>query len=817
VYLRDLCGKNGLKGFNMKFSEQWLREWINPDISTDELSHQLTMAGLEVDAIEPVAAEFTKVVVGEVLSVEKHPDADKLNVCQVNVGEDEPLNIVCGAANVREGLRIPAALVGAVLPGDFKIKKSKLRGVPSHGMLCSTSELGITETAEGLMELPNDAPIGTDIRDYLNLDDVMIELSLTPNRADCFSIKGIAREVGVSNKMPVNEFKQATIEATIKDTIEVKLEAGKDCPRYLGRVIKGINPKAETPLWLQEKLRRSGIRSLGPVVDVTNYVLLELGQPMHAFDLEKINGVIHVRHAKAGEKISLLNEQEITLTDGCLVIADDKQPLALAGIMGGADSAVSDSTESNPTTDILLEAAHFNPLIIAGKARSFGLHTDSSHRFERGVAASLPIDAIERATELLLDIVGGQAGPVVNITNEADLPQRDVVSLRAERVKRVLGIDISREEITGMLTRLDLNPAETEQGWEIIAPDFRFDISIEEDLIEEIGRIFGYDNLPATQASSALTMVAKPEAKLRMNRMRQVLVQHGYQEAITYSFIDPEMQKLFDPETKAIELANPISADLAAMRTSLWPGLVNAAKYNLNRQQSRVFLFEYGLKFVPQAAEIQQENMLAGVITGSRIPEQWDSNGESVDFYDLKNHVEAVLEMTGRASDFQFEANQHPILHPGQTAAIRDLAAKDQPIIGWLGALHPRLQKNLGLSQSVYLFEITMKNIEMGAIPVFKPLSKFPAIRRDIALVMDEAVTAQAVHDCIKESAGESLSKFELFDVYRGEGIDFGRKSLALGLTLQDLSRTLTDTEVDKELNKIIDVLNKRLGATLRE
>ncbi|MDH5370922.1 MAG: phenylalanine--tRNA ligase subunit beta, partial [Gammaproteobacteria bacterium] len=430
----------------MKFSEQWLREWINPGISTDELSHQLTMAGLEVDAIEPVAAEFTKVVVGEVLSIEKHPDADKLNVCQVNVGEDEPLQIVCGASNVREGLRIPAALVGAKLPGDFKIKKSKLRGVPSHGMLCSTSELGITETAEGLMELPNDAPIGTDIRDYLNLDDVMIELSLTPNRADCFSIKGIAREVGVSNKMPVNEFKQATIEATIKDTIEVKLEAGKDCPRYLGRVIKGINPKAETPLWLQEKLRRSGIRSLGPVVDVTNYVLLELGQPMHAFDLEKINGVIHVRHAKAGEKISLLNEQEITLTDGCLVIADDKQPLALAGIMGGADSAVSDSTESNPTTDILLEAAHFNPLIIAGKARSFGLHTDSSHRFERGVAASLPIDAIERATELLLDIVGGQAGPVVNITNEADLPQRDVVSLRAERVKRVLGIDISREE-----------------------------------------------------------------------------------------------------------------------------------------------------------------------------------------------------------------------------------------------------------------------------------------------------------------------------------------------------------------------------------
>lgn len=799
----------------MKFSEQWLREWINPNISTDELSHQLTMAGLEVDAIEPVAAEFTKVVVGEVLSVEKHPDADKLNVCQVNVGEDEPLNIVCGAANVREGLRIPAALVGAVLPGNFKIKKSKLRGVPSHGMLCSTSELGITETAEGLMELPNDAPVGTDIREYLNLDDVMIELSLTPNRADCFSIAGIAREVGVSNKMPVNEFKQATIEAQIKDTVDVKLEAGKDCPRYLGRVIKGVNAKAETPLWMQEKLRRSGVRSLGPVVDVTNFVLLELGQPMHAFDLAKIEGSIHARHAKAGEKLNLLNDQEITLTEGCLVIADDKQPLALAGIMGGADSAVSDDT-----VDILLEAAHFNPLVIAGKARSFGLHTDSSHRFERGVAASLPITAIERATELLLAIVGGQAGPVVNVTNEADLPERGVVSLRAERVKRVLGIDLSREEITGMLMRLDLNPTETEAGWEITAPDFRFDISIEEDLIEEIGRIFGYDNLPVSQASSALSMVAKPEAKLRMSRLRQILVQQGYQEAITYSFIEPDMQKLFDPEITAIELANPISADLSAMRSSLWPGLVAAVKYNLNRQQSRISLFEYGLKFVPlgdDGADIQQENMLAGVITGSKTPEQWGEATQSVDFYDLKNHVEAVLKMTGRGSDFQFEANKHHVLHPGQTAAIRDLAAKDQPIIGWVGALHPALQKKLGLSQNIYLFEISMKNIETGEIPSFNALSKFPAIRRDLALVMDEAITAQDVQNCIQEVAGKVLSQFELFDVYRGEGIDFGRKSLAIGLTLQDLSRTLTDTDVDKELNKIIDSLKERLGATLRE
>ena len=796
----------------MKFSEQWLREWINPDISTDELAHQLTMAGLEVDAIEPVAGTFTKVVVGEVLSLEKHPDADKLNVCQVNVGEAEPLTIVCGAANVRQGMRIPAALVGASLPGDFKIKKSKLRGVPSHGMLCSTAELGITESADGLMELPADAPVGTDIRDYLSLDDVMIELSLTPNRADCLSISGVAREVGVMNKMPVTQIKQSPLKETITDKVEVTLEAPKDCPRYLGRVLKGINPDAKTPLWLEEKLRRSGIRSLGPVVDVTNYILLELGQPMHAFDLAKINGVIHVRHARAGEKLALLNEQEVSLIEGSLVIADDKQPLALAGIMGGEESAVSDST-----TDILLEAAHFNPLAIAGKARSYGLHTDSSHRFERGVAASLPLLAIERATQLLLDIVGGKAGPVINVTSEKDLPQRSRVTLRANRIKRVLGIALSREEVSDILARLELNPKETAEGWEITPPDFRFDISIEEDLIEEIGRIFGYDNLPASQASSALSMVAKPEARLKMSRLRQVLVQQGYQEAITYSFIDPEMQKLFDPEHQGIELANPISADLSVMRTSLWPGLVAAAKYNLNRQQSRVSLFEYGLNFIAQDADIQQENMLAGVITGARYPEQWAVKGESVDFYDIKSHVEAVLNITGRANDFRFESDQHPILHPGQTAAIRDLAAKEQPIIGWLGALHPRLQKKLGLSQSVYLFEIKVKNIETGAIPSFKPLSKFPAIRRDIALVMEEAVTAQQVQECIKEVAGDILSKFELFDVYRGEGIDLGRKSLALGLTLQDLSRTLTDTDVDKELNKIIDVLNQRLGATLRE
>ena len=792
----------------MKFSEKWLREWVDPPVSTEELAHQLTMAGLEVDAVEPVAGEFSKVVVGRVLKVEAHPDADKLRVCEVDVGGDEPLQIVCGAANVREGLRAPVALVGAKLPGGFRIKKSKLRGVPSHGMLCSASELGLAEQSDGLMELPDDAPVGADLRDYLDLDDVTIELGLTPNRGDCLSIAGVAREVGVLNRLPVAGPEIPPQANAIKDTLAVHLEAPEDCPRYVGRIIRGIDPAATTPLWLQEKLRRCGLRSLGPVVDVTNYVLLELGQPMHAFDLARITGGIHVRHATEGEKLTLLDGQEVTLTEGTLVIADERAPLALAGIMGGAESAVGDAT-----TDIFLESAWFSPLAIAGRARSYGLHTDSSHRFERGVDPELQLQALERATFLLLEIVGGQAGPVIEQVVSEHLPPRTPVRLREARIERVLGTAIPADEVVDTLSRLGMRVEAGEGNWQVTPPSFRFDIAIEVDLIEEVGRIHGYDNLPETTPAVHLRMPQRPEAQVSLARIRERLVDLGYAEAITYSFVDPDLQKRLDPDHPAIELANPIASDMGVMRTSLWPGLLQAAQYNLNRQQNRLCLFECGLRFIRQEPEIKQEMMVSGVLSGSVAPQQWGIPPRNVDFFDAKGHVEALLDLTGRREDFTFKADSHPALHPGQSAAIVD---RDGRTVGRVGALHPAQAAALGLSQTVYLFELEADILQKGRVPAYRPLSKYPSIRRDIALVVDADVPAGQVLETIREAGAEHLTDIQLFDMYTGEGIDLGRKSLALGLTLQDLSRTLKDTEVEAEVDRILDVLNKKLGATLR-
>ena len=792
----------------MKFSEQWLREWVNPAISTDELAHQLTMAGLEVEAVEAVAGDFSKVVVGEVLQVEPHPDADKLRVCQVNVDEAAPLNIVCGAANVREGMKAPVALVGAVLPGDFKIKKSKLRGVPSHGMLCSTKELGLSEQAEGLMELPADAPVGEDMRRYLQLDDVSIELSLTPNRGDCLSVAGIAREVGVLNQLEVSGPDIAAQPAVIEDTLEVGLEAEADCPHYVGRVLRDINPTAQTPLWMQERLRRSGLRSLGPVVDVTNYVLLELGQPMHAFDLQTLHGGIRVRHAQAGEMITLLDEQTLKLEAGSLLIADETRPIALAGIMGGADTAVSDQT-----SDIFLESAFFEPLAIAGRARSYGLHTDSSHRFERGVAPDLQVTAMERATRLLLEIVGGKAGPVIEVSATDKMPTRDTITLREARIARVLGANVPADMVSAILFRLGMTVERSETGWNVTPPAFRFDVGIEEDLIEEIARVYGYDNLPSTTPSVSLQMPARPEGRVRLDRIKQALVDMGYAEAITYSFVDPKLQQILDPQQEALALANPISADMGVMRTNLWPGLIQALQYNLNRQQNRLFLFECGLKYVKQDTELKQDMMVAGAITGSRYPDHWDRGSEAVDFFDLKGHVENLLDLTGLAEQFTFQVESHPVLHPGQSAAIY----RQDRLVGWLGALHPSIEQALGLSQRVYMFEIEAAALSHGRVPEFTPLSRYPSIRRDIAVVVEQAISAAEVLNTIRLCGSVYLTNVELFDVYVGEGIDSGRKSLALGLTLQDLSRTLTDNEIDQELNQILSALNSKLGATLRE
>ncbi len=793
----------------MKFSEQWLREWVNPDVDTETLAAQLTMAGLEVDAIEPVAPEFDGVVVGEISSIEKHPDADKLRVCQVDIGESAKLQIVCGAANARQGLKAPLAIMGAKLPGGLKIKKGKLRGVESFGMLCSEKELGIAEDASGLMELAADAPVGISIRDYLKLDDNAIELGLTPNRGDCLSIAGIARETGVLNRLAVNGPKIEAIAAKCEATFPIRLDATDDCPQYAGRVIRNIRPDATTPIWMQEKLRRCGIRSLSPVVDVTNYVLLELGQPMHAFDLNKLNGGIVVRHANAGEKLTTLDDAEHELQKQTLIIADDHGPLAMAGIMGGLNSAV----EAGQTTDIFLESAYFNPLAIAGKARAYGLHTDSSHRFERGVSPELQVTAIERATALLLDIVGGEPGPVIIETHMASMPSRSSVKLRQQRIQRVLGMDIPTESIAEIIERLGMQVTGDAEGWQVIPPAFRFDIEREEDLIEEVARIHGYNNLPDTHPRGAMAIQPQTETMVSLKQVRQTLVDLGYQEAITYSFVEPRLQAELAPGDEPFPLANPISADLAVMRTSLWPGLVGAVHYNLNRQQDRICLFECGLNFVKQDTEIKQVRHIGGAVSGSRFPLQWSNQTVPVDFYDLKGHVEAILRMTGDMQAFRFVAEAHPALHPGQTAAIY----RGEQHVGWLGMLHPGRQKALGLSHSVYLFEMALAPILQRNVVKYSQLSRFPAIKRDLAIVVDEEISAEKVMQCMKKAAPEYLQELELFDVYMGKGIDSGRKSLALGLTLQDLSRTLTEEDVEQSMNNILHTLQEELKATLRE
>ncbi len=797
----------------MKFSEQWLRALVNPSISTQEMCEQLTMAGLEVDSVEPAAGDFTEVVVARVESMEKHPDADKLNVCQVSDGS-ETRQIVCGAANVRPGLIIPLAKVGAVLPGDFSIKPAKLRGVESFGMLCSEKELGLADSADGLMELPADAPLGENIRDYMKLDDTIIELDLTPNRGDCLSIEGIAREVGVLNHCEITEQLWAPYKQTITDEFPVEIEADEACTYYAGRVIQGINAKAQTPLWMVERLRRSGIRSLSPVVDITNYVMLQLGQPMHAFDLKKLDGKITVRFSKEGEKITLLDGKSIDLQENSLVIADNAKVLALAGVMGGEGSAVDDST-----TDIFLESAFFRPEIIAGKARGYGLHTDSSHRFERGVDTQVQVHAIERATELIREICGGEVGPVLEHKTAAHPEESLPIHLRSNQIKRVLGIELAEDEVTEIFQRLGMEVKVYPDGWLVKAPSFRFDIAIEADLLEEVVRIFGYNNIPRTSPSYHSVIQAQPEAKNSLNELKKCLVNRGYFEAISYSFVDPKWQKILAPEAKTIALANPLSSEMSVMRTTMWVGLLSALKHNVNRQQNRVRLFETGLCFRPQGSdsktinvdEIAQEPMFAGVICGDIHHEQWAEQPQKVDFFDIKADVEALLAYS--AADTVFEAAEHSALHPGQSACIK----QNDEIVGWVGALHPQTQKALDIDPRVYVFEIKQSAIARNRIPAFEALSRFPEVRRDLAILVDEAIPVADILSVINETASDLVKETQLFDIYQGKGVDEGTKSVAFGLILQEFSRTLTDTEVDSEIDNIVSTLNQQFAATLRE
>ncbi|MCA2018243.1 phenylalanine--tRNA ligase subunit beta [Vibrio tritonius] len=795
----------------MKFSESWLREWVNPAVTTDELTHQITMAGLEVDDVLPVAGEFNGVKVGKVVECAQHPDADKLRVTKVDVGEEELLDIVCGAPNCRQGLKVAVATVGATLPGDFKIKKAKLRGQPSHGMLCSFSELGIDVESDGIMELAEDAVIGTDFREFLKLNDVTVDVDLTANRADCFSIRGMAREVGVLNRADVTAPASEAVAATITDQVSIDVKAEEACPRYLSRVVKNVNVAATTPMWMQENLRRCGIRSIDPIVDVTNYVMLEQGQPMHAFDLAQVEGGIVVRLAEAGEKLTLLDGTEAELKDGTLVVADHNKALALAGIFGGEHSGVSSETK-----DVVLECAFFTPAAIRGRAREYGLHTDSSMRFERGVDFELQASAIERATALLLEICGGEAGPVVTAESEANLPKANVVSLRRTKLDDLLGHHIEDAEVVEILERLGMTVESTESGWTAKAPSWRFDIAIEQDLIEEVGRIYGYDNIPNQAPVAGLSMNLHKEANMPLKRVRDLLVDRGYHEAITYSFVEPEQQKLIVPDVEPLVLPNPISADMSAMRLSLIQGLLNTVVRNQKRQQPRVRLFEYGLRFTPdQAAEngMRQEPMLAGVISGTVNDEHWNLTTTTVDFFDLKGDLEAILDLTANGRAYSFAAVKHPALHPGQSAAI----IVDGKQVGVIGTVHPELERKFGLNGRTIVFEIEWNAIATRVIPEAVSLSKFPANRRDIAVVVDEAVAADVIVKACEQAGGELLKEADLFDVYVGKGIEEGKKSLAIALILQSTERTLEEADISTSVDAIVAAIGEQFGATLRD
>jgi len=806
----------------MRFSEAWLRELVNPPLATEALVAQLTMAGLEVEGLEPAAGEFSGVVVGEVLALAPHPEADRLRVCQVAAGLDAPLTIVCGAPNVEVGMKAPLAVQGAVLPGGLKIGKSKLRGVESFGMLCSAKELGFDDGQTGLLALPKDAPVGADVREYLQLNDTALELNLTPNRADCLGLEGVAREVALLNGLDFAPSATPIISVSSTATFPVTLDAPDACPRYLGRLIQGVNRAAPTPLWMRERLRRSGIRSLGPLVDVTNYVLLELGQPLHAFDAAKLQGGIRVRYGLPGEKLLLLNDQEITLEADVLVIADESRPLALAGIMGGEESAVGDDTR-----DIFLECAFFTPHLIMGKARRFGLSTDSSHRFERGVDPQLQTRAIERATQLLLDIAGGSVGPIVEAVADAHSPKREPIVLLKERVAQLLGVAIPEEQVVGILSRLgmklepwhpgwdsSLSPKleSRHDGWQVTPPGFRFDISIEADLIEEIGRVYGYNNIPKRNPGTRMELQPVSEARLDIERAKDVLVDRGYQEAITYSFVEPAMQAKIEPSLEAIALKNPISAELAVMRTGLWCGLIDAALKNLNRQQNRVRLFEAGLRFTRRDGAIIQEKSLAGLALGVVHEEQWGEKTRNLDFFDVKADVEALLRLAGHEGQVEFIQGTHPALHPGQSAEIRLHGVS----LGFLGLLHPKAEKELGFETRVFLFELDQDRLLDRPIAAFKPLSKFPQVRRDIALLVDEKITAGSLAGCVKKQS-LLIRQVLVFDVYQGPGVEAGQKSVALGLVLQDDAETLTDARVDSLIAQVLASVAQEFNAKLRD
>lgn len=793
----------------MKLSTLWLREWVNFSITEKELANQLTMAGLEVDSISPVAGEFTNVIVAEVLSTKPHPDADKLTLCEVNANTDKPLNIVCGATNVRAGLKVALAMIGAQLPGGFKIKESKLRGQLSQGMLCSLSELGLADSSEGIMELQEDAPVGMNLRDYLSLNDYVLDIDLTPNRADCFSVLGIAREVAVLNHLSLTKPALESVTPSIDDVLGVKLSNPDACPRYCGRVIRGIRTDAKTPLWMTERLRRSGLRTVHPVVDIMNYVMLELGQPMHAFDLACIKGDINVRFSNESEQLELLDGQEVTLNKHVLVIADQEKPLAMAGIMGGAESAVQADTK-----DVFLESAFFNPVMIAGVARKYGLFSDSSQRYERGVDPQLQVIALERATALLMEITGGSPGPVIESTHLASMPAQVSFTFDTTKVKRLTGIDIPVEQMKRFLEGLGLTISkENNLLLTVNVPSHRFDIQQDVDLVEEIIRLYGYDNLiaqPMHGINQSGSSCANETIALKSSHFFRT---RGYNETISYSFVDPALQEALYPEKDVMQLLNPISSELSQMRAGMWPGLIASMIHNIHRQQTAVKFFEIGVVFDVQHQELTERPCIAGLLMGEKDGLNWSELTRQYDFFDLKGDVQALCSLF-HTHDISFKAAEHHALHPGKSAEIV-IQGQSQ---GWIGVLHPRLADELDIQHEVVLFELNLQALVNATAPKYKPVSKYPQIRRDLSFLVDAEVNVSDIESAIRTTITEDwLRDFAVFDVYMGKGVPEGKKSLAVAMILQDENRTLVDAEINSLISAILKTLEDKFAINLRE
>jgi phenylalanyl-tRNA synthetase beta chain len=792
----------------VKITYSWLNEFTPLDQAPADLAQRLTLAGLEVESLAPVAPPFHGVVVGEVLECGRHPDADKLSLCQVTTDGNDRLAIVCGAPNVRAGLKVAVAKVGAELPGGLTIKRAKIRGVESNGMLCSARELGLGDEHDGIMELPASLPLNVDVRKALDLDDTVLEVNATPNRGDCMSVFGIARDYAAAHEHRYLKAQVLPVAAGNGSVFPVRIESASNCPIFCSRVIRGVRAEATSPAWLRERLRRVGLASISPVVDVTNYVMMDLGQPLHAYDLARLSQGITVRQARPGEHITLLNDEEYRLDPDFLVIADASGAIGLAGIMGGKSTSIGDGT-----ADVLIEAAHFTPAAVAGRARRLGLLTDGSQRFERGVDPGLPATALERATALLVEIAGGEAGPVQVTRAGAQAAPEEWVRLRRSRLARLLGAEVPDAEVGAILGAISERVEPTELGFRVLRPSHRFDVRIEEDLIEEVARLRGFDSIAEAHAIAPQIPGYATETRLSNDRVLTAMADRGYREAITYTFVDPAVQRLLFPHTRALALSNPISAELGEMRVSLWSSLVPACRDNMRRQQSRVRLFEVGNKFDVAGSALREIETLAGVATGARWPEQWGSPREALDFYDVKGDVESVLALAGDLRELRFEADTLSCLRPGRSARIR----RNDVAVGWIGELHPRLMKDLGLNNTLFLFELETELAFTSKSIKFNKISKYPSVRRDLAVVIDEKVPLAVLRENVTVSASGLLSDLRVFDVYRGPGVEFGRKSIALGLILQDSSRTLTDVDADAVVTEVVTRLRDVLSATIRD